>query len=692
MNEEGKARKRPCAWGTGYWTSYHDEREWRSADAIAPGDKDGVGYGISLAKPVTGENAQLLALDLDACRDPQTGVVDPWALAVIKHCANSYTEITPSGTGLRTIVVVSCKVVIPEPKFTPRGFEGVKKHGKTVECQVFGADTPGFVTISGNVLSEDTRELRRIADLHWWTGVFTRAPHEGRSKVELPKDLPIGVGEPPTMQEIQDAIDAAPDGKALQDCTWQELPQFAGGRDENGEHHDKSNSEAFFALERLVLRGARGHGKEALRFLLTECPRWEGNGLAEKYSRASWVERDLKKAATYEPTSYQPFDALDSPAVAVDPTGAAAADAGAQKTKDTLPWTRQTLQELLAFDPPPWAIKGYARRGQVGVIGAAPTVGKSTLLAAWMMSVLHGQDWCGHRVKGGSVLALVGENAHGFANSLAAYARYHEFDPVPPDRYLEIVDFRLPISGVPGQVALSKLVKTVTEERGHAPALVVIDTLSAHWAASEDSSEFMAPAFRSLVRIGQTWGCVVAVAHHLTKAGGSTVMPTLQDLRGSGALSGAIDFAVGLCAPEPDVVHVAALKTKRDQLPAPVKLTRVSVECGVDSDGDQLTAGVFLNQADTLTSEEERRTNAFAQDTDRVVEALRSMGTANRQDTVVKASGMHAARGRKCFAAAVKAGRIANTGTERKPNYTARETTAGSEFTPLTKAECPEFE
>jgi len=46
--------------------------------------------------------SDLNAFDIDHCRDPKTGEIHPWALALVKR-ADSYCEITPSQTGLRVI-------------------------------------------------------------------------------------------------------------------------------------------------------------------------------------------------------------------------------------------------------------------------------------------------------------------------------------------------------------------------------------------------------------------------------------------------------------------------------------------------------------------------------------------------------------------------------------------------------------
>lgn len=62
--------------------------------AVEAGRADGIGFALF--------DSDIGALDLDACRDPATGDVAPWAWTLIDE-AQSYVEITVSGTGLRII-------------------------------------------------------------------------------------------------------------------------------------------------------------------------------------------------------------------------------------------------------------------------------------------------------------------------------------------------------------------------------------------------------------------------------------------------------------------------------------------------------------------------------------------------------------------------------------------------------------
>src|SRR5262245_5658267 len=60
------------------------------------GGFDGIGF-------VFADGGYLVGVDLDSCRDPQTGQLEPWAGEIVEQ-VGSYTEASPSGTGVHIIV------------------------------------------------------------------------------------------------------------------------------------------------------------------------------------------------------------------------------------------------------------------------------------------------------------------------------------------------------------------------------------------------------------------------------------------------------------------------------------------------------------------------------------------------------------------------------------------------------------
>lgn len=93
-----KPRKMPYAPtmnGTLVRARTNDPSTWGSRAAAEALGLSGVGFVLS-------GHPNLCALDLDDCRDRDSGRLSPWAQDLVDRCG-SYTEITPSGTGLRIL-------------------------------------------------------------------------------------------------------------------------------------------------------------------------------------------------------------------------------------------------------------------------------------------------------------------------------------------------------------------------------------------------------------------------------------------------------------------------------------------------------------------------------------------------------------------------------------------------------------
>ena len=82
-------------------------RTWAPLDAAlshaAEQDMSGVGFVFTEDDPFAG-------IDIDKCRDAETGEIEPWAWKIVT-AFDSYTEVSPSGTGLHIFV----KATLPGP-------------------------------------------------------------------------------------------------------------------------------------------------------------------------------------------------------------------------------------------------------------------------------------------------------------------------------------------------------------------------------------------------------------------------------------------------------------------------------------------------------------------------------------------------------------------------------------------------
>ena len=139
---QAKPAKVPYNARTGQRAAADDGSTWAdfdtSAAAYQRGGFDGLGV---MLHPSYG----LVGVDLDGCRDPQTGALQPWALNAVQDLS-SYTEASPSGTGLR----VFCTGKLPP---------GRRRRGPV---EVY--DSGRFLTVTGAALApapvaERTQEL-----------------------------------------------------------------------------------------------------------------------------------------------------------------------------------------------------------------------------------------------------------------------------------------------------------------------------------------------------------------------------------------------------------------------------------------------------------------------------------------------------------------------------------------------------
>jgi primase-polymerase (primpol)-like protein len=100
QERDGNPTKVPIIPGTTQFASTTDPETWRSFETAREGvtttPVDGLGFVFSADDP-------LIGIDLDACRDPESGEPAAWAARIIA-ALDSYTEVSPSGTGYHILV------------------------------------------------------------------------------------------------------------------------------------------------------------------------------------------------------------------------------------------------------------------------------------------------------------------------------------------------------------------------------------------------------------------------------------------------------------------------------------------------------------------------------------------------------------------------------------------------------------
>lgn len=187
---EPKPTKVPYDARTGRLASTTDPTTWASFEEVAAfvarNDwASGVGYVLSQEDPYVG-------IDLDACRNKETGKVEEWARDIVKRL-ESYTEVSPSGTGLRIFV---------------RG--ELPSHGRR-KGHIEMYSQARFLTITGQALSglPVTIQDRREELLEWHAEVFGQAPEQRQPSQNGHSALPVSIGDVEIIARARNAKNGA---------------------------------------------------------------------------------------------------------------------------------------------------------------------------------------------------------------------------------------------------------------------------------------------------------------------------------------------------------------------------------------------------------------------------------------------------------------------------------------------------
>jgi hypothetical protein len=158
-NESGELGKVPFVAGTNFAKHAASTRSatWSTFEEAIKNIELSSSQGVGFVIHGPAVEAGLVGFDLDGCRNPQTGDVTEWAQKLI-DCLESYTEVTPSLTGVR--IWVKGKVSGKECVFN---LDTAAGYGDKVKIEVFS--NARYFTVTGDCfdpfLSEiETRDMK----------------------------------------------------------------------------------------------------------------------------------------------------------------------------------------------------------------------------------------------------------------------------------------------------------------------------------------------------------------------------------------------------------------------------------------------------------------------------------------------------------------------------------------------------
>jgi hypothetical protein len=236
-----------------------------------------------------------------------------------------------------------------------------------------------------------------------------------------------------------------------------------------------------------------------------------------------------------------------------------------------------------------WQIEGLIPRASLTVLAGDTESGKSFCWIDIAMRLVHNLPFAGMPVEAGSVIYLAGEGQAGMAARFRAWQKHHQHLGLDAeDRYC-VVSSEIPVLSKRTMGVLHDLVKRVVDWKGHAPSMIIIDTLSQGLDdGDENEAKVVSPVIRGLMALRTRWRASIGIAHHLVKLlakghrrGDRVPQATRDSVRGSSALTRNIDTVLGLLSDEDEGPRrLCVWKQKDGSKVEPIDLWLLPVETG----------------------------------------------------------------------------------------------------------------
>lgn len=507
----------------GTWSRYQDIET-----AYKRGGFDGIGFVFSGNDFYTG-------IDLDKCRDPESGKIAQWALDII-HQAKSYAEVSPSRTGLKLFIRGDIpdskgrkKPKYPNPETGPGA---VEIYSKDRYFTVTGWKIPG----APGRIAENQASIDKIYKL-----VFNTPEGSGHKSATI--------DDRQGHNDVASLDDRELIHKAGTAANGQKFTALWGGNWADAGYG--SQSEADLALCSIL---AFYSGPDPARI---DALYRQSGLMRDKWERDEYRIETINKAIQSIKEFYRPGKAGSNgkpePATA-DPAGAAGAPGGypQPEKRDFERLKTQTAADLLSEDIPPinWIIQDILPEGYA-VLGGRAKMGKSWKALHLALSVASGGVALGRfKAHRGKVLYIALED-----NKRRMQDRINKLIETNPADYTEALrGMNIVYTILPMHEKGEEQLREFIEENN--PSLVVIDTLRRFAPINRDAS-YQADYDNgaALHQIALDYNIALLAIHHTTKAKYDYV---IDELSGTTGVTAAVDTALilrnGLESPELHVV------------------------------------------------------------------------------------------------------------------------------------------
>ena len=255
------------------------------------------------------------------------------------------------------------------------------------------------------------------------------------------------------------------------------------------------------------------------------------------------------------------------------------------------------LKKLCSFslEPPDWLINGLFESDSLAVVYGPSGAGKSFWVLDGSLCVSSGKDFHGRKTKKGPVIYLAGEGHRGIVKRTFAWCIENNIDIDEQDWWLADRPFDLM-----SDQSVAEVISSIDHHTdGHAPSIVVIDTLARNFGdGDENATKDMAKVIRSADAIRIKYRCLVIIVHHSGHTEGRA--------RGNSSLRGAMEYEYEVSQDSETTIIVTNKKMKDGEKPKQMSFELVDIDLGKFVDGQKLASAV-LRPVETKGEKQEKK-------------------------------------------------------------------------------------
>lgn len=244
------------------------------------------------------------------------------------------------------------------------------------------------------------------------------------------------------------------------------------------------------------------------------------------------------------------------------------------------------VSDLIAnISPTKWLIENYLEQDALSMLFGPSGGGKSFVVVDMACCIATGTPWHGMPTTKGAVFYIAGEGHNGLAKRFAAWQKSSGIS-LAGDVPLFKSNRAVMMLNAAAAQAMSDEVDILARDSGHAPAMVIIDTLARNFGDGDENTQKDAGRFIEHMDeyVRRRWNCNVMVVHHSGHE--------MDRARGSSAFKGAMDQELSVKG-SGGKIELTVTKMKDAEIPAGKLFAITQVGLGVIVDGSEIN-GAYI--------------------------------------------------------------------------------------------------